>query len=411
MPRWGRPPGVWQGSNQARRRATQWEDFDGVRFEEIDSEDDGYNGSLGRMRRNGNNGGRASPREVRLRSNGFDYESEVSDGVDYDLDDDADSTVAYAMQLAMRDKEEMLVEKALERIRRAQMLGKKNVRLSQEELDALERRRKGTGNKKITVPTTIGSGVRSRAPSINDKRPMSKDSFSKSSSPRSASDWRQGLQEQYESSGMPKRPTSGIHSSMNSSSPTSSSSRPRTPTMQSLRPQSLNGSPLAYQSVYNQRFPSERELPFVRSLPDDPQWAPRQRSSSNALPFPYDNPLFMQQQFGAGNLDPRQSSFQGRRFAPDMSPFNTNPPAATPNQPRREAANPAVRHIPIESSEDESSNNDSASDDDDDDNDVDEGVQVKPVTPPPAKPTNTKRTATAGNASRVTRGTRRRRGR
>ena len=45
------------------------------------------------------------------------------------------------MQLAFRDKEDMLVQKALERIRRAQMLGEKNVKLSQLELDALERKR------------------------------------------------------------------------------------------------------------------------------------------------------------------------------------------------------------------------------------------------------------------------------
>ncbi|OKL62301.1 hypothetical protein UA08_02846 [Talaromyces atroroseus] len=415
MPRWGRPPGLWQGK-QTRRRATQWEDFDGVRFEEIDSDnDDGYNGmafmdsSPNRVRWYGNNnGGRASPRELRLRNNGYDYESEVSDGADYDLDDDADSTVAYAVQLAMRDKEEMLVEKALERIRRAQMLGKKNVRLSKEELDALERRRKGTGGRKITVPTTIGSPARSRAPSINDMRPKSKDSFSKSS-PRSASDWRQGLQERYSMND--KRPTSGVHASMSNSSPSSPSSRPRTPTMQSLRPQPSNGSPLMYQSGYNQRFSSERELPFIRSLPDDPQWVPRQRSSSNSLPYPYDPPLFMPQQYGAGNLDPRPGSFQGRRYAPEMSTFNANYSPTAQNQPRREAVNAPARRIPIESSEDEASNNNDDSESDNDDN-ADEGVQVKAVSPPSAPPTNAARTATAsGGGSRGSRGTRRRRGR
>ena len=44
------------------------------------------------------------------------------------------------MQVALRDKEELLVQKAFERIRRAQMLGMKNVKLTKPELDALERK-------------------------------------------------------------------------------------------------------------------------------------------------------------------------------------------------------------------------------------------------------------------------------
>ena len=85
-----------------------------------------------------------------LRRRAVDYEDlsdeteSVVGGGDYDLYNHGDSTVAYAVQLAMRDKEDQLVEKALERIRRAQMLGKKNVRLSQRELDALERKRQQT---------------------------------------------------------------------------------------------------------------------------------------------------------------------------------------------------------------------------------------------------------------------------
>ena len=45
------------------------------------------------------------------------------------------------MQIALRDKEDILVEKALQRIRRAQELGKTNVRLSKSEIEALQRKR------------------------------------------------------------------------------------------------------------------------------------------------------------------------------------------------------------------------------------------------------------------------------
>ncbi|KAL2808668.1 PRA1 family protein-domain-containing protein [Aspergillus granulosus] len=63
------------------------------------------------------------------------------DGTDYDIYEDTNSTVAYAVQLAMKDNEEWLVEKALERIRRAHAEGQKNVTLSKRELEALERKR------------------------------------------------------------------------------------------------------------------------------------------------------------------------------------------------------------------------------------------------------------------------------
>ncbi|KAK1769852.1 hypothetical protein QBC33DRAFT_301033 [Phialemonium atrogriseum] len=58
---------------------------------------------------------------------------------DSDLDDGGDDD--DQVQLALRDKEEALVEAALARIRRAQAKGKKDVKLSKGELAALERRR------------------------------------------------------------------------------------------------------------------------------------------------------------------------------------------------------------------------------------------------------------------------------
>ena len=47
-----------------------------------------------------------------------------------------------ALQIALRDKEEALVQSALARIRRAQEKGKREVKLNQDELNALENRRK-----------------------------------------------------------------------------------------------------------------------------------------------------------------------------------------------------------------------------------------------------------------------------
>ncbi|KAI4191665.1 MAG: hypothetical protein LQ346_004663 [Caloplaca aetnensis] len=49
---------------------------------------------------------------------------------------------ASTMQVALRNKEDLLVQQALGRIRRAQALGKRNVKLTKPEIDALERKRR-----------------------------------------------------------------------------------------------------------------------------------------------------------------------------------------------------------------------------------------------------------------------------
>ncbi|KAL8918495.1 MAG: hypothetical protein Q9208_007302 [Pyrenodesmia sp. 3 TL-2023] len=58
------------------------------------------------------------------------------------------------MQVALRNKEDLLVQQALERIRRAQVLGKRNVKLTQPEIDALERKRRQDEARR----TRVGSG-------------------------------------------------------------------------------------------------------------------------------------------------------------------------------------------------------------------------------------------------------------
>jgi hypothetical protein len=341
-----------------------------VRFEEIDGDDDDavVLGSL-QHRTKGN----TSTRELRLRNNGYDYDSESSDGEDFDVYDDADITVAFAVQLALRDKEDMLVEKALERIRRAQMLGKKNVRLSQEELDALDRRRKQTASNTKKVSMSKATGFTRQ---LDGKRRKSGESSKLSPAER-----RRSSQEQY----LLDDPMAYA-----SNRPSSSSSRPRTPTMQSLRPQSSANSPLSMHApAYGQRFPdrdplqpaSPRDFPYMRALPDDPQWAPRQRSSSNTAPYPEN--LIYGQPYG---LDPRLN--YSRRYGHGM-PYPGYPPVS--EEPRIGSSGRQTRP---ESSEEESSSEEEDKDEDDDedseeedDDDGEHGVQVAVVEqPPPRKP-------------------------
>ena len=164
MPRWGRPPGARKGRHNGG--GGQYEE-QMARVEEVQTDEDEYgrqlvrNGRAAYMRQL-EYGGRGPRRRQDYDELTDDGES-VVDGGDYDLYDHEDSTVAYAVQLAMRDKEDQLVDKALERIRRAQMLGKKNVRLSQRELDALERRRQQTDKpREARWPQPTGSASTTR---------------------------------------------------------------------------------------------------------------------------------------------------------------------------------------------------------------------------------------------------------
>lgn len=131
MPRWGRPPGARPGGAvRGRTTAAAQRMRDELRVAEIDDAEEDIHNGVRRSRRG----------QQRVYNDDADEMGSV-DGVEYDLYDDTDSTVAYAVQLAMQEREDWLVEKALERIRRAHVSGQKNVRLSSEEREALDRRR------------------------------------------------------------------------------------------------------------------------------------------------------------------------------------------------------------------------------------------------------------------------------
>ncbi|KAL8842458.1 MAG: hypothetical protein Q9176_002610 [Flavoplaca citrina] len=65
-----------------------------------------------------------------------------SDSPSSEEDDILDGRSPATMQLTLRNKEDLLVQQALGRIQRAQMLGKRNVKLSKPEVEALERKRR-----------------------------------------------------------------------------------------------------------------------------------------------------------------------------------------------------------------------------------------------------------------------------
>ncbi len=153
MPPWGRPSGAntrrareqWYAE---RRRWEEQQQRQG-RLEELDSDDDDDYDD------------RDMAWDARVPSRHFESDELLFTGVDLgarprgkrpavyadpmasgDEETDSDDRDPGGTQVALRDKESQLVATAMERIRRAQMKGKNNVRLSPLEYEALERERR-----------------------------------------------------------------------------------------------------------------------------------------------------------------------------------------------------------------------------------------------------------------------------
>lgn len=143
MPPWGRPPGA-KGSKRRKRWEREqalWQEQS--RVEELDSDDTDTQGvGLNFEKRFASDTLQFTGIDLASTSRArrsYAYDSDESEEDSEESDEDENSS---ALQIALRDKEEALVQSALARIRRAQEKGKREVRLNPEELDALEKRRK-----------------------------------------------------------------------------------------------------------------------------------------------------------------------------------------------------------------------------------------------------------------------------
>jgi PRA1 family protein 1 len=146
VPPWGRPPGA-KGSKQRRRWEREqalWQQQEQLRFQELGSDSDIHGVGVDFVGKRFASdplkftGIDLSSKPRARRSYTFD-ESSSDSGSGYSNGEDENES---ARQIALRDKEEALVQSALARIRRAQERGKSEVKLNPEELAALEKRRK-----------------------------------------------------------------------------------------------------------------------------------------------------------------------------------------------------------------------------------------------------------------------------
>lgn len=319
MPPWGRPLGAIDG--RTRREMELQREWEGRhRFQELDSEDSEAEATPMRRRRVTGD---------KLHFTGYDLGSgqQGSDGRgwhdysgSYGMDEDDYHDRRSGWQIARRDKEEELVERALRRIRRAKLRGESNVNLSREELDALERdrmRQEEPPNRapqrarpptSPTQPKKNSSGLFGLSGGQNKiKKPLKRPSLPSE----------EATQRRSASNASTERSTSATHTPparemmRSTSSPSKASTGPGSNT--ATRSASNGSRRLAQAPAYDlERDPtryvaatldSQRRFPPLRpgnprTLPDDPNWIPRVRSASSTSQLPYPTAASPTDQYG-----------------------------------------------------------------------------------------------------------------
>ncbi|RDW64180.1 hypothetical protein BP5796_10682 [Coleophoma crateriformis] len=354
MPSWGRPPGA-RGS----RRRRQWE-YDQAywqeqaRVEELESDDTDTHGV-------GLNFKEKRFASDPLQFTGIDLASATRTRKKYAYDDTDTSDESSdslgedddgAMQIVMRDKEEALVQSALARIRRAEEKGKREVRLNQDELDALAKRRKrmqSAATAKSKKKSSSGSGSDHRRKSerhvvslpIASVEPISRKSKSRRSDDIQAAAPAPGM--------LIAGPDGPMYAPFGynpakSNSTRNSPSRPRSATNRELR-----GTPPPFPFPQGQagrhfsdgtRPGSSASNSSRRPLPDDEDWVPSNSrrssvSSQYADPFLYQTsseqpppipPQFIQPTASGrrNNSGPAEVNYASVRRTPPIGGYASN---------------------------------------------------------------------------------------
>jgi len=199
-------------------------------------------------------------------------------------------------QLARRDKEEDLIERALRRIRRAKLRGESKVNLSREELDALERDRIRGEPSPRPSPCTRPQGLL-RQP---NKKQATFDDLGEGTSKARRTTKRSSLPTQGSDQNTHPSASSRVPVGRSSSSPMKGPSYPGL----TVPTRSISGGfrkPVSAPAYDLERDPSHyvsveagtyHRAPLLRNgnaraLPDDPEWIPRMRSASSTSQLPY----------------------------------------------------------------------------------------------------------------------------
>ncbi|KAI9674653.1 MAG: hypothetical protein M1817_001556 [Caeruleum heppii] len=417
----------------------QWEEE--RRFEELDSDDDAGQGvplpAYSRARRAGS-GGRdfESSRLRRSRSDlrrrrAYDSESAFSDDGAVESDDGDQNN----MQIALRHKEDELVQQAMARMERAKLKGKSRVNLTELQLDALLRtqqrlgeaakdttqergiraeRRPSAGRQSRDLAALTGGAPKRRSKSRRNDRPTMTTIYSSQDLPHpdSAAEDVSDVPARYQpsiSAPLPRHPVVSQKSSRTS----------LTRRDQRAYEASRYG-PYVENSRPSTRPPSSsRNAPQRIPMPHEADWRPRARAHSAAQSARPPDP-FQYQTYPAPPSLVQASSVRGRRnvsgpaevqyasvkrkpvnpSSPYLSSANVPASSSDPTLTRRrpvsssivtdsddddesETDEPSIAGGDDDEDDEESGNND---DDDDDYDNGDNGVEVTVVAPPSPKP-------------------------
>lgn len=368
-----------------------WEAGPGSRFQEVDSEDED-----------------AGPARARLGYAGFNLRDKqryegyggMAYGEDYGYPQDPQGYYyddpMWLEHTEMRQKEEELVDTALRRIRRAKLQGESDVALSREELDALERRQ--------LVPQLAAPRPRPQAP--GPSQPASNSKRQRSSAPRPAAKLvkpapnlnlepstsrsstrlsRQNSREQTRDTTRQSSTASRASAQGHGASRTSS---------RQARKQTSTASPSFHEAQHyalpGPRRRISRGASPARSLPDDPDWTPRVRSSSSTQLHasgvdPYGYPMPQRRHVsgpaGLSHPVPRRPGPPPGRSAPYGSEVVRMPLARNSSSDlalgRRVAS--GLSNEVIEISSDDEEEDESEEEAEEEDSEDDDGVRVEVV--------------------------------
>ncbi|KAL8706451.1 MAG: hypothetical protein Q9201_000506 [Fulgogasparrea decipioides] len=383
-PPWGRSS--WSKAGTRRKPQERY-------FEELDSDDDDGQGvTLDRSYFGDESSFPGADLPLYTRSRRMhDYEDDSLSSEEAEAVQDRS---AGTMQLALRNKEDLLVEQALERIRRAQMLGKQNVRLTKPELGALERKRQQDEAKRARVGSGSKQAERRRSSgqlkaTAKESKPGKRKSigFGSTTERIHVPDGRTATPPGFIAPGPDGRPMHtpiGHYVPPNNAAPSNRNSRSGSRSASSTSLQQTTP-PLPSNQYWSPqpRYPSQidyappspvgRNSPVTRRLPDDPHWNPRPRSASSNQPYLPD-PQY-HQQYPSPPTAASNPYSQGRRIVSGPSdlryPVLRRPvPVSSAHAASSELSLPQLAH------HGEQYRDDSPSAEVSDDDDEDYGVQV-----------------------------------
>ena len=367
MPSWGRPSGARQTKKRKDRGVYTRHKEEDLRFEELDNDSgDGEGLNLDSpsisdaLHFTGADLGAHMRSRQGTRSR---RDSESSDEGDINNSGNPEALV----QLALRDKEEVLVQKALERIRRAQLLGKTKVELSQPELDALERKSRKDQSERKTSRTNLRLTDRRRSSGTSSPAAKENKSGKKSrKSPLTRNEQGEVSSADYTTAppGLllsghegPSYAPLGYYPSADplpqnvhldsrlSNSPHQQQVQSKLPQHTKIREQHKRNSA---GSLPVQQAPFSGKPDRSRRLPDDPGWSPRPRSVSSNQPH-YLDPYQYQQYSPPLPHMPTQYT-QNRRIVsgppdvqyPDVQYLSTHRAAFPIQQPHAASSEPSL---------------------------------------------------------------------